>query len=71
MWRARAAEVPEGSTPSWMTEPDDDLVTLLARSLGDARLGGAGWLELVGRAERVEDRRRERRAPSGPERRGT
>ena len=25
-----------------MTEPDDDLVTLLARSLGDARLGGAG-----------------------------
>lgn len=71
VWRARAAEVPEGSTPSWMTEPDDDFVTLLARSLGDARLGGAGWLELVGRAERVEDRRRERRAPSGPERRGT
>ena len=71
VWRARAAEVPEGSTPSWMTEPDDDLVSLLARSLGDARLGGAGWLELVGRAERVEDRRRERRAPAGPERRGT
>jgi hypothetical protein len=69
VWRARAAEAPEGSTPTWMQEPDDDLVTLLARSLGDARLGGAGWLELVGRAERVEDRRREWRATAGPERR--
>ena len=35
-----------------MTTPDDDLITLLARSLGDARLGGAGWLELAARAER-------------------
>jgi hypothetical protein len=71
VWRARAAEVPEGSTPSWMTEPDDDLITLLARSLGDARLGGAGWLELVGRAERVADRRSERQGLAVPERRKT
>jgi hypothetical protein len=69
VWRARAAEVPEGSAPSWLTEPDDDLVSLLARSLGDARMGGAGWLELAGRAERVEDRRRERQGLAGPERR--
>jgi hypothetical protein len=69
VWRARTSGVPAESRPAWMTEPDDDLITLLARSLGDARLGGAGWLELVGRAEKVEDRRRERSLRAGPERR--
>ena len=69
VWRARAAEVPEGSTPSWMSEPDDDLVTLLARSLGDARLGGSGWLEADDDVECVADRRLQRRGHEGPERR--
>ena len=69
VWRARSHPGLEGTQASWMTEPDDDLISLLARSLGDARLGGAGWLELPGRAEQVEDRRRERLGRSGPERR--
>jgi hypothetical protein len=69
VWRARARDEPQEASPSWLTEPDDDLVTLLAKSLGDARLGGAGWLELVGRAECVDDRRRERAGHAGPERR--
>lgn len=69
VWRARTNETPERTSPSWMIEPDDDLVSLLARSLGDARLGGAGWLELAGRAEQVGDRRRERTPHPGPERR--
>jgi hypothetical protein len=70
VWRARTTGAQEESS-AWMTEPDDDLVSLLARSLGDARLGGAGWLELAGRAERVQDRRRERATHPGPERRST
>ncbi len=69
VWRARPTEAQEQSPASWMTEPDDDLVTLLAKSLGDARLGGAGWLELAGRAECVEDRRREQAGRQGAERR--
>ena len=69
VWRARA-DSPEGAS-AWMTAPDDDLVALLARSLGDARLGGAGWLELVGKAERVDDRRCERLQHEGPERRAS
>lgn len=71
VWRARAAEDAEEKRASWLTEPDDDLITLLARSLGDARLGGAGWLELPTAAERVEDRRHERQTHLGPERRST
>ena len=71
VWRARSTPSSEGTSTSWMTAPDDDLVSLLARSLGDARLGGAGWLELVGRAEQVPDRRHERQTPPGPERRGS
>jgi hypothetical protein len=70
VWRARAGSSP-GAGTFWMTEPDDDLVALLARSLGDARLGGAGWLELVGRAERVDDRRLEQVGRAGPERRAS
>ena len=69
VWRARATPAQEQAPASWMTEPDDDLVSLLARSLGDARLGGAGWLELAGRAECVEDRRSEQAGHQGPERR--
>jgi hypothetical protein len=69
VWRARTD--PSSGEKSWMTEPDDDLVNLLARSLGDARLGGAGWLELVGRAEHVRDRRSRHEAHQGPERRST
>lgn len=70
VWRAR---VHVGAEPPacWLSAPDDDLVSLLARSLGDARLGGAGWLELAGQAERVEDRRREAQGHQGPERRGS
>lgn len=71
VWRARASEAPEEKRASWLSEPDDDLITLLARSLGDARLGGAGWLELPDAAEHVEDRRHERQAHPGPERRST
>jgi len=67
VWRARAAS-PEADS-AWMTAPDEDLVALLARSLGDARLGGAGWLDLAGKAERVDDRRREQAQHRGPERR--
>jgi hypothetical protein len=67
VWRARTDDAAQGK--SWMTAPDDDLITLLARSLGDARLGGAGWLELVGRAEQVADRRQEKLTHTGPERR--
>lgn len=69
VWRARGGEAPRVAS-SWLTEPDDDLVGLLARSLGDARLGGAGWLELAGAAERVDDRRRGQLEHAGPERRG-
>ncbi len=64
VWRARASG-PEGGSTIWMTEPDDDYITCLARSLGDARLGGAGWLELAAAAERVEDRRAEPRPFAG------
>jgi hypothetical protein len=70
VWRCRTSPESDPPPPAWMTEPDDEFVGLLARSLGDARLGGAGWLELVGRAERVDDRRRERAGHTGPERRG-
>jgi hypothetical protein len=68
VWRARASQ-PAEQASSWMTEPDDDLVSLLAKSLGDARLGGAGWLEIAGRAEHVDDRRQEAVGHAGPERR--
>jgi hypothetical protein len=67
VWRARATA--QEQPASWMTEPDDDLISLLVKSLGDARLGGAGWLELVGRPECVEDRRRDEGGHPGPERR--
>ncbi|HTX71018.1 MAG TPA: hypothetical protein VMH50_17970 [Thermoleophilia bacterium] len=69
VWRARAGDQAEASPSSWMTEPDDDYISLLARALGDARLGGAGWLELPGSPERVADRRQDQLGHAGPERR--
>ena len=55
---------------TWLVEPNDELVTLLAKALGDARLGGSGWLADGGdELERVPDRRGERRPHDGPERR--
>ncbi len=58
---------PEGT---WLAEPSDEVVTLLAKALADARLGGSGWLADGGdELERVPDRRGERRPHAGPERR--
>ena len=55
---------------TWLPEPSDELVTLLAKALADARLGGSGWLaDGGGELERVPDRRGERRLHEGPERR--
>jgi hypothetical protein len=75
VWRADKAE---GSSPAldaavdaWLAEPNDDLVMLLARALGDARLGGTGWLQDGDGVERVRDRRLGREAHQGPERRGS
>ena len=55
---------------AWLAAPDDDLISILARALGDARLGGSGWLEAADGIERVDDRRQERRPHEGPDRRG-
>ena len=54
---------------AWLAEPSDDLVTLLARSLSDARMGGRGWLDEGDGVERVPDRRQVRDPHQGPERR--
>jgi hypothetical protein len=72
VWRARAGASPalDAAVTAWLAAPDDDLVMLLARALGDARLGGAGWLETTGGVERVDDRRQEPRTHDGEERRG-
>ena len=55
---------------TWLAEPNDELVTLFAKALADARMGRSGWLadgddELA----RVPDRRGERRPHEGAERR--
>ena len=73
VWRARPGASPalDAAVAAWLAEPDDDLVTLLARSLSDARLGGAGWLEAADGVERVDDRRQELRPHDGPDRRGS
>ena len=34
----------DAAVDRWLAEPNDDLVTLLARSRSDARMGGSGWL---------------------------
>lgn len=55
---------------TWLAEPSDEMVTLLAKALADARLGGSGWLaDDDGELARVPDRRGERRPHEGPERR--
>jgi len=74
VWRTPASGASpalDAAVTAWLAEPNDDLVMLLARSLGDARLGGGGWLEVVDGVERVGDRRQERRGHDGPERRGS
>ena len=60
----------------WLEETNDELVTLLAKSLADARMGGSGWLENADGSqeaqraeERVPDRRSGVRPHQGPERR--
>jgi hypothetical protein len=72
MFLASAEGVPNPPDNPWMGEPDDELVTLLARSLADARMGGTGWM--VGAVEDVEpravpDRRVAQQSHQGPERR--
>jgi len=71
VWRARTGASPalDAAVAAWLAAPDDDLVMLLARALGDARLGGGGWLETTGAVERVGDRRQEPQPHEGPERR--
>ena len=72
VWRAsRAGASPalDAAVSAWLAEPNDDLVTILARALNDARLGGSGWLEVADGVERVEDRRQGRRPHEGPDRR--
>jgi hypothetical protein len=55
----------------WLPEPDDQFVTLLAKALADARMGGSGWLaDGDGDVEQVPDRRGEQLSHQGPERRG-
>ncbi len=74
VWRARRdgpSPALDAAVAAWLTEPNDDLVMLLARALNDARLGGTGWLEHGDGVETVDDRRRERLGHDGPERRGS
>ncbi len=64
-----------GGATMWMNGPQDDLVTLLARSQASVRTGGDGFLgddehiELGGAAHVVADRRTEPQSHPGPERR--
>jgi len=57
----------------WLNGPDDDLVTLLARSQANVRIGGNGFLEAEEHVELdphlVTDRRQEEHSHEGPERR--
>jgi hypothetical protein len=72
VWRASkdgASPALDAAVAAWLAAPDDDLVTILARALGDARLGGSGWLEVADGVQRVDDRRQERKAHEGPDRR--
>jgi hypothetical protein len=72
VWRSRPGASPalDAAVTAWLAEPNDDLVTLLARALSDARLGAAGLLETAGDVTCVDDRRQEPRAHDGPDRRG-
>jgi hypothetical protein len=63
-------DVLQAPAETWLAEPNDELVMLLAKALGDARMGGSGWLADGGdELERVPDRRAELRPHEGPERR--
>jgi hypothetical protein len=72
VWRSRPGASPalDAAVTAWLAEPNDDLVTLLARALSDARFGGPGWPETAEGVERVGDRRQDRQPHQGPERRG-
>jgi hypothetical protein len=73
VWRAAGAGASpalDAAVAAWLAEPNDDLISILARSLSDARLGGSGWLETADGVERVDDRRQDRKPHEGPERRG-
>ena len=60
----------DAAVDRWLAEPSDDLVTLLARSLSDARMGGSGWLaDGEPAVEVVTDRRGGGPGHHGPERR--
>jgi hypothetical protein len=55
---------------TWLAAPSDEIVTVFAKALADARMGGSGWLAIGGDdLERVPDRRGERQPHVGPERR--
>ena len=72
VWRAKkgqASPALDAAVDAWLAEPSDDLITLLARSLGDARLGGSGWLEDGDGVEHVDDRRQTQRPHDNQERR--
>ena len=75
MWREVASPIGGGGTPVWLNGPDDDLVTLLARSQANVRVGGDGFfaseehVELGGGAHAVADRRAEQLPYPGPDRR--
>jgi len=62
-----------GAQRIWLNGPDDDLVTLLARSQANVRTGGGGFLEDEEHVELdaylVTDRRQEHHPHAGPERR--
>jgi hypothetical protein len=55
---------------AWLAEPSDELVTLFAKTLADARMGGSGWLaDGDDGLARVPDRRGASHSHEGPERR--
>ena len=73
VWRDVLSPIAPEAQREWLLGPDDDLVSLLARSLGDAQIGGSGFLENEERVELrpyvVADRRGEQHPYDGPERR--
>jgi hypothetical protein len=77
VWREVERPVAAGADAdgvrAWLNGPDDDLVTLLARSLANARMGGGGFLESEEHVDlsprTVADRRLEQQPHGGPERR--
>lgn len=77
VWREVEPPASAGQDPGtqriWLNGPDDDLVTLLARSQANVRTGGNGFLEAEEHVELnphvVTDRRQEQHPHEGPERR--